>query len=221
MFLCKWFKNIFLELLSHSDSGIPADKFHCRHSRLFGWDFPAADVDAAIFFIIFHCIRQDIHHHPFHISRASDKMPVCDFFFLPHDPDILFCGNLPDHNKYFPGNAAQIEWTFFQNHFIRLQLTHIQDFIYQFQQQMGCSFDLCPVFRLLLHIVCIMISHIEHTADPIDRCPDIVAHTLEELRFCLVGRLCLFCCYQEFCFVFFLFFQLLFLMCLISSVSPE
>ena len=39
MFLCKWFKNIFLEFLSHSDSCIPADKFHCGHSWLSGWDF--------------------------------------------------------------------------------------------------------------------------------------------------------------------------------------
>ena len=117
IFLCKWFKNMLLELLSHSDSGIPADKFHCRHFRLFGWDFHAADIDLSVFFVIFHRIRQNIHHHPFHISRTSNKITVCDFFFLPRNPDILFCRHLLDHNKYFPGNTAQIKWNLFQNNF--------------------------------------------------------------------------------------------------------
>ena len=36
MLLCKWFKNMFLKLICHSDSGIPADKFYYRHFRLFG-----------------------------------------------------------------------------------------------------------------------------------------------------------------------------------------
>ena len=102
VFLCKWFKNMFLELLSHSDSGIPADKFHCGHSWLSGWDFHAADIDMSVFSVIFHRIGQDIHHHPFHIPRTSNKIPVCDFFFLPLDPDILFCSHLLDHSKYFP-----------------------------------------------------------------------------------------------------------------------
>ena len=45
----------------------------------------------SVFSVIFHCIRQNIHHHTFHIPRTSNKIPVCDFFFLPHNPDILFC----------------------------------------------------------------------------------------------------------------------------------
>ena len=57
------------------------------------------------------------------------------FFFLPHDPDIPFCGYLLDHNQDFLKNTAQLKWDFFQNHFIRFQLAHIQDFVYQFQQQ--------------------------------------------------------------------------------------
>ena len=80
-----------------------------------------------------------------------------------------------------------------RTYFIRLQLAHIQDIIYQFQQQIGGLFNLYPAFRLFLHIVCIMVCHIEHTADSIDRSPDIMAHSPEKLCFCLIGCFCLFC----------------------------
>jgi len=212
---------MFLELLSHSDSCIPADKFHCRHSWLFGWNLPAAKINMSVCPAIFHCIGQEIHYHTFHIPRASNKITVCDFFFLPYNSDILFCSNLFNHNKHFLKNFVQIKWTLFQNNFTRLQLTHIQNIIYQFQQQIGCLFDLCSVFCLFLHIVCIMLCHINHPADSIDWSPDIMAHPLEKLRFCLIGGFCLFCSYQKFCFIFFIFFLLLFLMCLIGSVTPE
>ena len=221
MFLCKWFKNMFLELLSHSDSCIPADKFHCRHSWLFGWDFHAAKINMSIFSVIFHCIGQDIHHHTFYIPRASNKITVYDFFFLPYNPDILFCSNLFNYNKHFLRDFAQIKWTLFQNNFTRLQLTHVQNIIYQFQQQIGCRFNLCSVFLLLLHIICIMVCHIDQTVDSINRSPDIVAHTMKELCFCLIGGFCLFRCCQKFCFIFFIFFKFLFPVRQIGSVCPE
>ena len=83
MFLCKWFKNAFLECLCHSDPGISADKFQCGHCCLFRWDFPTADIDISVFFVIFHRIGQNIHQGPFHMHRTSNKIPVCNFFFLP------------------------------------------------------------------------------------------------------------------------------------------
>ena len=221
MFLCKWFKNMFLELIWHSDSCIPADKFYCRHSRLFGWNLHAADINRSVCFVIFHRIRQDIHHHTFHILWASNKIPVYDFFFLPLNPDILFFSNLLDYNKYFFRDFTQIKRDLFQNDFIRLQLAHIQDVIYQFQQQIGGLFNLFPAFCLFLHIVCIMVCHIEHTADSIDRSPDIMAHPLEKFRLRLIGCFCFFCGYQKLCFIFFVFFLFLFLMCQIGSVCPE
>ena len=124
---------MFLELLCHPDSCIPADKFHCRHFWLFGWNLYAADVDISICSVIFQRIRQYIHHYSFHIPWTSNKISVCDFFFLPHNLDILFCSHLLDHNKYFSGNTAQVERNFFHEYFTRLQLTHIQNIIYQFQ----------------------------------------------------------------------------------------
>ena len=108
MFLCKWFKNLFLECFCDPDSGIPAGKFYRRHFWLIRHNFPAADIDISIFFIIFHCIWQDVHQNTFHMNRTSNKIPVYDFFFFPHDTDILFCCHLPDHNKYFLKNAAQL-----------------------------------------------------------------------------------------------------------------
>ena len=175
----------------------------------------------SVFSVIFHRIGQNIHHHTFHISWTSNKITVYDFFFLPYNPDILFCSNLFDHNKHFLRNFAQIKWTLFQNNFTGFQLTHVQNIIYQFQQQIGCRFNLCSVFLLLLHIICIMVCHIDQTVDSINRSPDIMAHPLKKLCFCLIGGFCLFCCCQKFCFIFFIFFLLLFLMCLIGSVTPE
>ena len=116
---------------------------------------------------------------------------------------------------------AQIKWTLFQNNFTRLQLTHVQNIIYQFQQQIGCRFNLCSVFLLLLHIICIMVCHIDQTVDSINRSPDIVAHTMKEFCFCLIGGFCLFCCCQKFCFIFFIFFKFLFPVRQIGSVCPE
>ena len=194
MFLCKWFKNAFLECLCHSDPGISADKFQCGHCCLFRWDFPTADIDISVFFVIFHRIRQNIHQNPFHMHRTSNKIPVCNFFLFPNDPDILLRSHMFDHTQYFLKNTVQIKWDVFQNHFIWLQLAHVQNLVYQFQQQMGCLFDLCPAFRLFLHIVCIMVCHIDHAADSIDRCPDIMAHSLQKLSFCLIGCFCFFCC---------------------------
>ena len=132
------------------------------------------------------------------MPRTSDKIPMCDFFFLPHNPDILFCGNLFDHNKHFLKDFSQIKWDLFQDDLTRLKLTHIQNIIYQFQQHVRCLFHLCPVFRLLLHIICIVFCHINHATDSIDRGPDIMAHPLEKLCFCLIGGFCLFCGYQKF-----------------------
>ena len=175
----------------------------------------------SVFSVIFHCIRQNIHHHTFHILRTSNKIPVCDFFFLPHNSDILFCCDLFDHNKYFSGNTAQIKWYFFQHHFSGLQLTHIQNIVYQFQKQMRGFFDFSPAFGLFFHIIGIMVCHIEHATDSIDRGSDIVAHTLEKLSFCLIGGFCLFCSNQKFCFIFFIFFLFLFPVCQIGSVCPE
>ena len=212
---------MFLKLICHSDSGIPADKFYCRHLWLSGWNLPAANIDMSVFSVIFHRIRQYIHHHTFHISWTSNKLPMCDFFLLPHDPDILFCRHLLDHNKYFPGNTAQIKRNFFQNHFARLQLTHIQDIVYQFQQQIGCLFHLCSVFCLFLHIICTMICHIDQTADSINRSPDIMAHPLKKLCFCPISGFRLFCSYQKFCFIFFILFPFLFLMFQIGSGDTE
>ena len=212
---------MFLELFCHSDSGIPTDKFHRRHFRLFRWNFNAADIDMSVFSVIFHRIGQNIHHHTFHIPRTSDKIPVYDFFFLPLDLNILFCSDLFDHNKYFLRDFAQIKRCFFQNDFTRLKLTHIQDIVYQFQQQMGGLFNLCPVFRLFLHIICIMICHIDHATDSIDRSPDIMAHPLKKLGFCLIGGFCLFCSYQKFCFIFFIFFLFQLLVCQIGFICPE
>ena len=212
---------MFLKTLCHPDSGIPADKFYRCPFRLFWWDLTAADIDLSVFSVIFHRIGQNIHHHTFHIPRTSDKIPVYDFFFLPYNLDILFCSNLFNYNKHFLRNFAQIKWTLFQNNFTRLQLTHVQNIIYQFQQQIGCRFNLCSVFLLLLHIICIMVCHINQTVDSINRSPDIVAHTMKELCFCLIGGFCLFCCCQKFCFIFFIFFKFLFPVRQIGSVCPE
>ena len=118
MFLCKWFKNAFLECLCHSNSGVSADKFQCGHCCLFRWDFPTADIDISVFFVIFHRIRQNIHQNPFHMHRTSNKIPVCNFFLFPNDPDILLRSHMFDHTQYFLKNTVQIKWDFFQNHFI-------------------------------------------------------------------------------------------------------
>ena len=44
--------------------------------------------------------------------------------------------------------------------------------------QVRCFFHLCSVFRLLFHIICIIVCHMYHAADSIDRSPDIMAHSL-------------------------------------------
>ena len=53
-------------------------------------------------------------------------------------------------------------------------------------------------FCLFLRIICIMVCHIDQAADSIDRGPDIMAHPLKKLCFCLIGGFCFFCGYQKF-----------------------
>ena len=155
------------------------------------------------------------------MRRASNKSVVCYFFLFPHEADILFNSHLFNHNKHFFANAAQIKWNFFQHHFIRLQLAHIQYIVEHFQQQMRSRFDFFSIFCLFLHIVSIILSYIDHATDSIDRRPDIMTHPLEKFRLSPISCFCFFCCYQKLLFKFFFFFQLLFLVHQIDSVSPE
>ena len=219
--LCKGLKNTFLERLGHPDPRIPADKLHCGYICPLGWELLAAHIDLSVFLVILHRVGQDIHHHPFHMARASDELPMNDPFLLQGDPDILLRGHLLDYNQHFLRNAAQIKGDLFQNHFLRFQFAHVQDFVDQLQQQMGGLFDLCPALRLLLHIRRIMVGHIDHAADPIDWRPDVMAHTLEELGFGLVGSLRFFCRSQKLRFVLFLLFLFQLLVGQIGPVHPE
>ena len=219
--LCKGLKNTFLERLGHPDPRIPADKFHCGYICPLGWELLAAHIDLSVFLVILHRVGQDIHHHPFHMARASDELPVKDPFLLQGDPDILLRGHLLNHNQHFLSNAAQIKGDLFQDHFLRLQLAHVQDFVDQLQQQMGCLFDLSPALRLLLYIRRVMVGHVDHAADPIDRRPDVMAHTLEELGFGLVGSLRFFRRSQKLRFVLLLLFLFQLLVGQIGPVHPE
>ena len=219
--LCKGLKNALLEGFGHPDPRIPADEFHGGYIRLFRWELFTADIDLSVFLVILHRVGQDIHHHPLHMARASDELPVKDPFLLQGDPDIPLRGHLLGHNQHFLRNAAQVKGDLFQNHFLRIQLAHVQDFVDQLQQQVGCLFDLCPALRLLLYIRRVMVGHIEHTADPVDRRPDVMAHAPEELGLGLVGGLRLFRRSQKLRLVPLLFFLLQLLAGQIGPVQPE
>ena len=155
------------------------------------------------------------------MSRTPNKIPVYHFFFFPCNPYILFCSHLFNYNKHFFANAAQIKWNFFQHHFIRLQLAHIQYIVEHFQQQMRSHFNFFSIFCLFLYIVSIMISYFDHAANSINRRPDIMTHPLEKFSLSTISCLCFLCSYQKFCFIFFILFLFLLPVFLIGSVYPE
>ena len=125
------------------------------------------------------------------------KILVYDLWCFSFHLDFSFISHLSNYIYHFIYYLIDIKRFLFQINFSRLQFAHIKDFINQFLENIGSLTDFPSTFGLSRQIITIIIAHIKHSTDSIDRCPDIMAHPLQE--FCLrpVRRISLFRCFQK------------------------
>ena len=82
--------------------------------------------------------------------------------------------------EFFPGNG----------HFARFYFGHIQYIIDKGEQITGGGVNFAEAVLYSGRILFFQLADSGHADNGVHRCPDIMAHTGKEIRFCLIGRPC-------------------------------
>ena len=85
------------------------------------------------------------------------------------------------------------------------QLAHIQHIIYKFQKMACRKLYLMETVIYFFLILTVFVNDIKHPHNTVDRCADVMTHTVHKFRLGSVLGVCLLNCYFE-TFIFFLFF---------------
>ncbi len=180
---------MLLEFLTHADAGIRTGELDLRDFRVITRQFPASKPDFAVRAVVLDRIADNVHHQPLEVQRTADQVSVLNRIAVVLDLDAALARLLFDHRADAFEQLFEVKFAFLERDFTGFQLAHVQHFVYQFEQQTGGVPDFPSALCLLGCIFLVVIRNLDHAADTVDRCADIMAHALQELGLGPIGLL--------------------------------
>ena len=187
---------MFLEFPAHANSRISAGKFeHC--SITLCRNLSASQHNLAMLLIILDCVTYKIHHDTFYINRTADQIPVGNSNVVLGDFYFSFLRHFFDYFKNTLFYIMKVKWNLIQHNLTGFQFSHIKNLIDQLQQKVRGIPDLFSAFCQFIYIIMVIIRDLEHPADSIDLCADIMTHSPEEICLGFTGTLCSIQCFFQ------------------------
>ena len=131
------------------------------------------------------------------MNRAADQIPVDNFHVVLNDFYFSFLRHLFDYSKNILCRIIEVKRNLLQHDLPGFQFSHIKDLIDQLQQKVRGIPDLFSAFCQFIYIIMVVIRDLEHPADSIDRCTEIMAHSSEEVCLGFTGTLCSIQCFLQ------------------------
>ena len=178
LFLCKGLKQlIFYKFFLHANAGVRNPKLIKSLLSIAGKLF-CIGINPAARLIVFDCIAQKIDHDLAQMQRVSDQSCMPNSFSVSVMPDSGFL-QLGFHQRGSLGHELfQIKGFHHSFFLLCLNAPHVQNIIDQRQQMSGGQLDLSKTFLDPFPVIHVPSDDLQHTHHTIDRCLDIMAHTV-------------------------------------------
>ena len=178
---------VLLELLTHANTGVGADKLD-PGSFAVAAHLAAGQVDGTVVLVVLDGVAQNVHQQPLQVQRATNECGVFDLGAVGHRDAALGGGALHRlADAVF--QLYHVERAAFQQDLAGFQFAHVQHFVHQLQQQSRSIPDLAAALSLFGQVLAVMVADLHHAADAVDGCADVVAHALQKLGLGAVGAL--------------------------------
>ena len=182
------------KFLTHADTLIPADKGD-KCVLLIQLFFAAPNGNCAAWRTELNGIVRNVGEDPAEVHRVSDYERMPDRVLIPCNPipNVFFCRLFMIRLVQVAQHGNQVKGHFLLLELAALELVHIQHIIdnaYQISQRFHL---LIADFLLHFGVVGILVAHVDHTDNAVQRGADVMAHGGKEPRFHFgftLGRFC-------------------------------
>ena len=194
LFLREHIKSVCGKFFTHADALIPADKGD-KCVLLIQLFFAAPNGDRTPWRTELDGIVRNVGEDPAEVHRVSDYERMPDRVLIPCNliPNVFFCRLFMIRLVQVAQHGNQVKGQFLLLDLAALELVHIQHVIdnaYQISQRFHL---LIADFLLHFGVVGILVAHVDHTDNTVQRSADVMAHGGKEPRFHFgftLGRFC-------------------------------
>ena len=176
---------MFQKLRTHAYTGIRNRPSVCTDSILYIYNFCYGS-NLSSRPVILNTISVDIQKNLSQMQGTSIYIRILDFrlFFLINPLNFFFCCPVNDNALNLIGQFFETDIFMSKNNLAFFNFTHLQNIINKREQIIRCYLHLFMIFLYQHLIIKMILIHLYQTNHTIQRCPDIMTHAAEKIRFC-------------------------------------
>ena len=178
---------MLLELLAHANT-VVGDRVFIDGDAIRWLHLAAHQANIAALAVVLNGIAGNIEQQALEMRHAHPRIGMIKRLLVADNCHQTLLGLTLQNIAHFTVEGHQIYGHEVQVDLPALQATHIECLVGKVEQQSRCRPDFRAALGLLLQIVRIGIANLDHAANAVDGCAQVMAHATQKLRLCRVGR---------------------------------